>query len=111
MRVMVIYPPDEALKSEKKFVIETKANDLIPALDETFRRFNADAVDGTEDCVKFRVRSLSVGDVIKAPCAPEGKFYLIMGCGYKEITSAELAEVRGLPFAERAIKYMGKGNV
>lgn len=109
MRVMVIYPPDEALKSEKRFVIETEANELIPALDETFRRFNA--VDGTEDCVKFRVRSLSVGDVIKAPCVPEGKFYLIMGCGYKEITSAELAEVCGLPFAERAIKYMGKGNV
>lgn len=112
MKVMVIYPPDDALKSEKKFVIETNAGTLENALNETFRRFNCVTGDPeVEDCVKFRVRSLSVGDMIRAPLAPDGRYYVVMGVGFKQIAPSEVARLMKLSFAERSMKCMGKGDV
>jgi hypothetical protein len=111
MRIMVIYPPDEEGQVEKKFVVETKAEEVQNALDEAFRRFNCVTGDPeTEDCVRLRVRSLSVGDVVRAPLLPDGHYYVVMGAGWKKITSKELNELLKLPFAERSMKCMGKGD-
>jgi hypothetical protein len=112
MKIMVIYPPDEEGQQEKKFVIETNAGTLENALNEAFRRFNCVTGDPeVEDCVKFRVRSLSVGDVIRAPLAPDGSYYAVMGVGFKQITPSEMRNLMTLSFAERSMKCMGKGDV
>jgi len=111
MRIMVIYPPDEEGQVEKKFVVETVAEKVEDALDEAFRRFNCVTGDPeTEDCVRLRVRSMSVGDVVRAPLTPDGDYYVVMGIGWKKICPRELRELMKLPFAERNMKCMKSGD-
>jgi len=111
MRIMVIYPPDEAVKPEQKFVVETVVEEVEAALNETFRRFNCVTGDAkTEDCVRLRIRSMSVGDVVKAPLESDGKYFVVCGIGWKEIGVKELNELRKLDFGSRNMKYMRKGD-
>jgi hypothetical protein len=110
MRIMVIYPPDKEGQPEKKFVVETKAEDVQASLDEAFRRFNCGSGDPNSEDTRLRVRPMSMGDVVRAPLTPDGDYYVVMALGWKKITSKELNELRKLSFAERNMKCLGKGD-
>ena len=90
MECTVIYPIDNDNPNNdgtvKEFPFNTESNDKLEALEEIFRQFNV--VDGSEhiSTANLKVRSLSVGDLVKIGdthyvCAPLGWRKLVFTAG------------------------------
>jgi hypothetical protein len=109
MKATVIYPADQPHAHERIFAVETKATDKAEALEELFRRFNVVTGDPeTEDAVRLKCRSMSVGDIV---VLEDGTRWLCASIGWQEIDSQRMDEIMRIEdFGKRSLEVYGFGK-
>lgn len=100
MKATIIYLPEEN-KPSKTFEYEVDAISVDEALETIFRRWNA--VDGTEENIKHRVRSLSVNDMVKL----EGEYYIVDQYGWIKTTEEEAKKWMDVASKDRYVRSYG----
>jgi len=103
MKATVIYPADER-HDEFRHTLEVEPcrdvqnrHRITELLERIWRDFNC--VDGTELCVRLRVRSMCVGDIVHFP--ETGRWFIVEGCGWYEATAEQVEKWKALPFDKR----------
>jgi hypothetical protein len=109
MKAKVLYPPDVPGEHEQWFAVETVAAEKAVALEEIFRRFNVVTGDPeTEDAVRLKCRSMSVGDMV---VFEDGTRYLCAPCGWNEIDAGRMDEILAIEdFGKRSLAVYGFGQ-